>query len=204
VTERRVGGEPTQVPRVQTATPAAETFATGDARARLAAVYEAHADFVVRVARQLGAPAAELEDVVHDVFLVLHRRLDDYHPELGSMRGWLCGICRNVVHHRLRGSSRAEQRLRLLPEPAPRPGPDETLAEAQALAAVQGFLDGLEEGRRMVFALIDIEGLRAPEVAQALGLNLNTVYSRLRLARQQFEVYIQRLRAGPGGSDGRA
>ena len=100
--------------------------------------------------------------------------------------------------------SRSEQRLRLLPEPAPRPGPDDSLAQAQALAAVQEFLDGLEEGRRMVFALIDIEGLRAPEVAQALGLNLNTVYSRLRLARAQFEAYIQRLQAGPGGSDGRA
>ncbi len=176
----------------------------GDPRAQLAALYAEHADFVVRVARQLGAPASELEDLVHDVFLVVQRRLGEYHAERGSMRAWLYGICRNLVLHHHRGRTRAESRLRLLPGPAPRPGPDEDVATAQALAAVQGFLDGLDEGRRMVFGLIDIEGMRAPEVAQALGLNLNTVYSRLRLARGQFERYIERLQRGPGGTDGSA
>lgn len=174
----------------------------GDARAQIAAHYEAHADFVVRVARQLGAPSAELEDVVHDVFLVLYRRLDEYRPDRGSMRGWLYGICRNVVYHHLRARTRAEQRLRRIPEPEPRPAPDDELARTHALAVVQGFLDRLGEDRRMVFALIDIEGMPAPEVAQALGVNLNTVYSRLRLARQQFETYLRRLPRGIGATHG--
>lgn len=172
-----------------------------DARARLADLYAEHADFIARVARQLGAPPAELGDIVHDVFLVLQRRLDEYHPERGSMRSWLYGICRNVVLHHLRGRTRAEHRLRLLPEPGPRPDPDDDLTRARAITAVQTFLDRLDEGRRMVFALIDIEGLSAPEVATALGLNLNTVYSRLRVARAQFEAYIQRLQREPGGID---
>ena len=173
-----------------------------DARAQMALLYAKHADFVVRVARQFGAPAGELEDIVHDVFLVVHRRLDEYRSERGTMRAWLYGICRNVVYHHLRSRTRAEQRLQRLPVPEPRPGPDDELARSHALAAVQGFLDGLDEGRRMVFALIDIEGMPAPEVAQALGLNLNTVYSRLRLARQQFEAYIRRLPRAIGATHG--
>jgi RNA polymerase sigma-70 factor (ECF subfamily) len=179
-------------------------LAGGDvgARTRLAAVYAAHADFVVRVARQLGAPAAELEDVVHDVFLVVHRRLDEFRPERGSLRAWLYGICRNTVYHHLRGRTRAEQRLQRLPDPEPRPGPDDELAQQAARALVQGFLDGLEEARRMVFALIEIEGMSAPEVAQALGVNVNTVYSRLRLARAQFEDHIRRAQRGSGGHHG--
>ncbi len=173
-----------------------------DARARIAAVYAEHADFVVRVARQLGAPAAELEDVVHDVFIVVHRRLADHRPERGSLRAWLFGICRNTVYHHLRGRTRAEQRLLRLPEPAPRPGLDDELARARALAEVDEFLAQLDEGRRLVFALIDIEGMAAPEVAQALDLNLNTVYSRLRLARRQFETHLHRLHGGTGATHG--
>ena len=174
----------------------------GDASAQLAALYQAHADFAVRVARQLGAPEAELEDVVHDVFLVVHRRRAEFQADRGSMRAWLYGICRNVVYHHSRGRTRAELRLQRLPEPEPRPGPDDELARARARAVVQEFLDGLDEGRRMVFALIEIEGMPAPEVAQALGVNLNTVYSRLRLARQQFETYIRRLSRGIGANHG--
>jgi len=179
-----------------------EPSPAGAARAQLADLYARHADFVVRVARQLGAPAAELEDVVHDVFLVVHRRHAEFDPQRGSLRAWLYGICRNVVFHQIRGRARAEQRLQRLPVPVAGPGPDELLAQARAMATVQQFLEGLDEGRRLVFALIDIEGLSAPEVAQAMNLNLNTVYSRLRLARKQFETHLRRLHSGIGANHG--
>lgn len=175
-----------------------------DRRTRLAALYEAHADFIVRVARQLGAPAEQAEDIVHDVFLVVHRRLSDYDEGRGSMRAWLYGIARNVVHHRLRSATRGDRRLRLLPDPEPPPGPDERLARARAGEVVETFLAGVDEDRRMVFALIEIEGMSAPEVAQALAVNLNTVYSRLRLVRQQFNQYIRRLHGERGVRDGGA
>lgn len=192
--------------RREPADPGAEPGAAdADARrVQIAALYATHADFVVRIARQLGAPAGEVEDVVHEVFLVLHRRLADYSDARGSMRGWLYGITRNVVHGHRRSATRSEQRLRLLPDPEPRPGPDDHLAQARAGAAVDAFLAGLDEDRRMVFALIDIEGLSAPEVAGALGVNINTIYSRLRLARQQFNEYVRRLHGERRAPDGRA
>jgi RNA polymerase sigma factor (sigma-70 family) len=175
-----------------------------DPRARVAAIYHEHADFVVRIARQLGAPAAQLEDIVHDVFLVLHRRLADYDDSRASIRAWLYGITRNVVYHQLRSDTRSERRLRLLPEPAPARPLDDTLARARASAAIDAFLAGLDEDRRMVFALIDIEGMSAPEVAHALTVNINTVYSRLRLARQQFTQFIRHLHGERSDSHGRA
>jgi RNA polymerase sigma-70 factor (ECF subfamily) len=49
------------------------------------------------------------------------------------------------------------------------------------------FFDELDESQRMVFYLADVEGLTAPEIAQALGVKLNTVYGRLRIARLRFE-----------------
>lgn len=173
--------------------PAPPGTAPADPRARVAALYQEHADFVVRIARQLGAPAAQVEDLVHDVFLVAHRRLGDYDDTRASPRAWLYGITRNLVYHRARSAGRSERRLRSLPEPLPARGPDEDLARAEAGAAIDTFLAGLDEDRRMVFALIDIEGLSAPEVAHALAVNLNTIYSRLRLARRQFNQFIRRL-----------
>jgi RNA polymerase sigma-70 factor (ECF subfamily) len=47
------------------------------------------------------------------------------------------------------------------------------------------ILDQLPEGQRSVFRLSDLEGMSAPEIAERLGLNLNTVYSRLRAARRE-------------------
>ena len=184
--------------------PAVSGSSPADARARIAALYHEHADFVVRISRQLGAPAAQVEDIVHDVFLVLHRRLADHDESRGSMRAWIYGITRNVVYHQLRSDTRSERRLRLLPEPPPRRGPDDDLARAQASAAIDSFLAGLDEDRRMVFSLIDIEGMSAPEVAAALAVNINTIYSRLRLARQQFNHYIRDLHAERSDSHGPA
>jgi RNA polymerase sigma-70 factor (ECF subfamily) len=54
------------------------------------------------------------------------------------------------------------------------------------------LLDGLDEAKREVFVLAELEELSAPEIAQALGINLNTVYSRLRAARQTVEAAAAR------------
>ena len=152
----------------------------------VASVYREHANFVVRIARQLGVKGAAAEDIVHDVFLVVHRRLPDYDGR-GSIRSWLYGITRRVVMHHHRGTVRAERRNRRGPTPVPAPSPEEDIARTQAARFVQEFLQTLDEPQRMVFVLADIEGMSAPEISDALGVKTNTVYSRLRLARRRFE-----------------
>jgi RNA polymerase sigma-70 factor (ECF subfamily) len=62
------------------------------------------------------------------------------------------------------------------------------MSRAQAAATVMAILDTIDEDKRIVFALVELEQLSVPEVAKMLDLNLNTTYSRLRLARAAFEV----------------
>lgn len=152
----------------------------------LDAIYRDHADFVVRIARRLGAPPAHEEDVLHDVFLVVHRRLADLRAD-ASVRSWLFGITKRVVLHRIRGADRAARREQHAPRPRAVLGPDEDLALRQAAATAEACLAELPPEQRIVLVLADLEEMSAPEIATALGVGINTVYSRLRLARKRFE-----------------
>jgi RNA polymerase sigma-70 factor (ECF subfamily) len=151
-------------------------------------VYREHADFVYRIACQLGIDAPHVEDVVHDVFLVVHRRLHEYDGR--SMRSWLYGITRRVVLHHRRGRQRAQKRTQLAPVPGSAPDPEERTAVQEAVAIVESFVATLDEDQRAVFVLVELEGTPMPEIAEALGVNLNTLYSRLRLARRRFEQHL--------------
>lgn len=154
-------------------------------------VYRAHAGFVWRVLRRFGVAEAALEDVVHDVFLVVHRRLHEYDGR-AALTTWLFGIARGVAANYRRGSARAERRLAVAPPPGTVPDPETRAAHEQAAAFVRGFLEELDEERRLLFALADIEGMKVPEIAEAMGLNLNTAYSRLRATREQFQRALAR------------
>ena len=152
-------------------------------------VYAAHVAFVWRVLRTFGLSEAQLEDAVQDVFLVVHRRLPEWEGR-AAMTTWLFAIARRVAaaHRRRASGARTEA---LVDEPA---GGDDTFAamsRAQAAATVFGILQQLDEDKRIVFALVELEQLSVPEVARMLDLNLNTAYSRLRLARHAFELAVR-------------
>lgn len=167
----------------------------------LAEIYRAHADFVRRIAGHLGVHEAMRDDVVHDVFLVAHRRLPEFDVERGSLRSWLYGITRRVVMHRLRDDGRRARRLCAVPRPEDPSGPDEVVAQRRAAAMIEAFLASLSDERRLVFLLSDIEGMSVVEVARALECNLNTVYGRLRMARLAFATWLDQIEAGPRGDD---
>jgi RNA polymerase sigma-70 factor (ECF subfamily) len=57
---------------------------------------------------------------------------------------------------------------------------------------VYQLLDSLDDDRRAVFVLVHFEQMPAPEIAQTLGIPINTVYSRLRLARRDFDAALRR------------
>lgn len=154
----------------------------------LAALYAAHHEFVWRVLANLGVPPSGLEDAVQDVFLVLHRRSGEF-EDRGIVRGLLFGIARRVARQHRRVAARPE-RLAAVPPPADPPAPDEALARRQAAALVESFLAELDEDKRVVFVMADVEGMPMPEIAALLGIKLNTAYSRLRLARHRFQLAI--------------
>ena len=174
--------------------PASPTTAavSSDAPLTFEALYRREFAFVWRSVRGFGVAAEAVDDVVQEVFVVVHRRLPSFDPTQGAVRGWIYGIAR-LASSRHRRTARRKDPRRLAPPPPPGPTqPDDVLARNQAANLVQLFLDNLDERYREVFFLHDVEGLSAPEIVRLLNLKLGTVYSRLRRAREQFQKYVHR------------
>jgi RNA polymerase sigma-70 factor (ECF subfamily) len=162
------------------------------------ALYESHFDYLWHTARRLGVPPRHLDDVVHDIFVVVYRRLPDYDPER-PIKPWLFGIAyRTVSDFRRRAGNRNE----LLQEPThPPQAPADAhhaLEAKEARSLVERALERLEPDRRAVFVAHEIEEIPVPQIADALGIPVNTAYSRLRLAREQFTAAVRRV--GSGGT----
>jgi RNA polymerase sigma-70 factor, ECF subfamily len=158
---------------------------------RFVDVFHTHADFVWRALRRLGLSPADAEDALQEVFLVVHRRLDHY-EERGAMRAWLFAISRQVVSHYRRGAQRSERKQQALArEEARQDDPHDAFVRGESVAMVRALLSELSEPQAMVFWLAEIEEMTMPEVAAALGINLNTAYGRLRLARKRFEEMLR-------------
>jgi RNA polymerase sigma-70 factor (ECF subfamily) len=182
--------------------PAAAALVPGPAaNASFAEIYDATFAFAWRTARRLGTPEANLDDVVQEIFLVAHRRQHEFEGR-SSIKTWIYGIVFNVVRahrrelaakhpHALHDEGRADPDL--VVDAAD--GPDERTAKREAARVVDRFLQGLDDERREVFVLVELEQMSAPEIAALLGIPLNTVYSRLRLARLEFSKAVARHRA---------
>jgi len=148
-------------------------------------VYGNHAAFVWRVLRGMGVAEPLAEDAMQDVFMVVHRRLAEF-DGLGSIKTWLFQIAFRTAcayRRKLRRAGdhepfddRMESRTR---------NPAEEVERRETLSLIARLLDGLDDDKRAVLVLADIEEMTAPEIAVVTGTPLNTVYSRLRRARTE-------------------
>lgn len=189
-----VAADPSDLDRVSTAPARGESSAF--VRPTFEQVYAEHFDFVWRCVRRLGVAPASSDDAVQDVFLVVHRRLADFEGR-SSVRTWLFGIARRVVRdHRPRAREREldDGQLAALAESADR-APDERAARNEAARLLNALLQRLDEDKREAFILSELEQISVPDIADEIGVNLNTVYSRVRAARKELEEGLARLRA---------
>jgi len=154
---------------------------------RFAELYRAHYTAVCDWIRALGTPPPYNEDVAQDVFLVVHRRMADFIPGR-SFRAWLFGIARRVNRDHSRGRRRTEARERTVLAPVPLPPAEDAVAHDEALSFMHDFVDGLDSEKRIVFVLSDIDDMSTPEIAEALGVPVKLVRSRLRTARERFKA----------------
>lgn len=169
----------------------------------IVAAYREHFKYIFALVGRLGVPAAGVEDAVQEVFLVLHRRREEFRGE-SSVRTWLHGIAVHVARRQRDAVRRRAAKLHEIAEPPPPSPPDAELDRRQALRRLDRLLDTLVDEQREVFVLAEVAGCSAPEIAEALGLNINTVYSRLRLARGRLQRALESLRAEEGARHGAA
>jgi len=172
------------------------------------ALYESHFGFVWRNLRRLGVPESSAEDAAQDVFLTVHRRYSSYDARWSRVETWLYGILIRVASDHRRARRRRRRRFDssvdlqavLERSDSQEASPDEVVARHEARALLESALDALADKKRAVLVMVDIEQLSVPEAAEALGVNVNTAYWRLRAARKEFDRALLRLR---GGSDQR-
>lgn len=169
-----------------------------------AVIYRQYFDFVWSSARRLGVTPEAVDDVVQEIFIVVHRRLYTLQkPE--SLRSWIYGIVRRVVSAHRRARRSRETSGGSFPPPgraleqAP-PTPFDLTLKANERKRLFELIAELDSIKREVFMLVELEGMTVPEVAESLEIPLNTAYSRLRSARQAFEETLARDEARSRGS----
>jgi RNA polymerase sigma-70 factor (ECF subfamily) len=160
------------------------------------AFFDRHVGFVWRAARACGVPDADVEDVVQETFVIASGKLGEVALDAdGAARAWLYTICANLARNRRK---RAEHRLRratpveeLTSLAAREATPDAETERRQARTRLEALVARLDEDKRAVLVLYELEGLPMKDVAAAVGCPLKTAYSRLRLAREQLERWLE-------------
>lgn len=147
----------------------------------LAAFYVSHFDLVWRLLVRFGAPAEELEDLTQDVFAIAHRKLPTFRGD-SSVVTWLFSVCRKVAAGARRRARVRRVVLELFGLEAransiqPQPGVRHDL---------ERLLAKLPEVQRLTLLLYEVDGMSAAEIATLFGCPDATVWSRLRLAREE-------------------
>lgn len=154
-------------------------------------VYDQHFRFVWRVLRTFDLPASTVDDAAQEVFVVVHRRLGEFEGR-SDIRTWLFRVAKWVVT-RERRRVRSKPVHELIDEAIPDGAHDpfEVTARSEAVRTLERILERMDPEKRMAFLLMDVEEMKANEVAELLEINANTVYSRLRLAREQFNRLLE-------------
>jgi RNA polymerase sigma-70 factor, ECF subfamily len=168
--------------------------------------YREHVRFVWRTARRLGVHPAAIEDAVQEVFVVVHRRLSDFESR-SSPKTWLFGVVRRVAaDHRRRirrrpGDVASSQAGSLDDLEEGHVGPEQSAERAERVNLLHRILAGMDDAKLEVFILAELEQMSASEVAEALDGNPNTIKSRIRAARHEFEQALSSYESLPARSE---
>jgi RNA polymerase sigma-70 factor (ECF subfamily) len=178
---------------------------TAKVRLTFAQIYDATFPFVWRTVRRLGVDESAVDDVTQDVFVTVYRRLDDFEMRCAP-KTWVFGIALGIVRNYRRGRRRKDAAVPLATHIASAElvadggaDPMEQASRAEAGRMVHQLLEQLDEEKAVVFVMAELEGMTVPEIAELVGVNVNTVYSRLRAARKEFDQALSRMRAAQTG-----
>jgi len=162
------------------------------------AAFQQEFEYVCRTLRRLGVRPADIEDMAHEVYLVLYRRWGEY-DQTRSLRPWLFALVLGVATAQRRRHARefsgTDAQLEV-EDPAPQP--EQAVQVRQTRALVVRALDQIPLKRRAVLVMHEIDQVPIREVASALRIPVFTAYSRLRKAKVEFRVAAEALRKNGG------
>jgi RNA polymerase sigma-70 factor (ECF subfamily) len=173
----------------------------GKRRIDAASLFKAHASYVAAFLFRLGAPRAEVDDLVQEVFMVAHRN-GGYLEGPAKPTTWLAEIAIRVATTMRRKRSRwaklegGEPGRRVSDRPVE--GPELEVQNRRALLRVQVALETLGADKRVVLVLFEMEGESCDAIAAAVGVPIGTVYSRLHAARREFKAALEHATAEGG------
>lgn len=163
---------------------------------RFRVMFEREFSYVWRSLRRLGVAEADCDDVANEVFVRVHERFEQY-DSTRPLRPWLFAFCarlaadyRKLARHRWESALESDSKVGIATD-----GPEEVALRHETRSLVLDALDALDDERRQVFVLHEIEERPIPEVAEMLSINLATAYTRLRAARQTFTEAARRIQA---------
>jgi len=165
----------------------AESSPTSPVRTDAETLFRMHGRFVAALLSRLGVRGSEVDDLVQEVFIVVHRQ-GGYVSGPARATTWLAQIAVRVAM----AARRRGRRTALLADPEQAEGvstsmtPHEDLLHTRAVQSVQAALDALDMDRRAIFVLYEMQGESCEAIAEAFGIPVGTVYSRLHTARDEF------------------
>ncbi len=163
-------------------------------------VYTETSEFVERAARRLGVADNDVEDVAQDVFVHVYRHLPAFEGRC-ALKTWVFGFVVSAVRNYRRKKRRRSDRDSLFElswqatQCAPMCDPYELTACSQAESILKRVAHEIGEDKAAVVVLSEIEGRSMHEISTLLGVNVNTLYSRRRTGRLEFEEALARLLA---------
>lgn len=157
-------------------------------------MYREQLPFVWRSLGSLGISEDQREDLAHEVFIVVYRRLGDLDGRC-QLRTWIYGIVRRVAANARRTKARADRKVLAFERAAlvaRKNGSDvdRGVAQSEAAMIVERFLETLDDAARELFTLSEIEECSGREISEMTGVNTNTVHARLRKLRSRFHDFV--------------
>ena len=165
-------------------------------RSLFRSIFDANAGYVAASLGRLGIAAGDRDDLVSEIFVRVHKELATYDADR-PIRPWLFAFAARVAsEHRRLARHRREVIGEVADVPSAAPAADRLLEDGDAKRLVNVALEALDEDKRAVFVLHDLDETPVPEIARALGIAEGTAYSRLRAARAEFTAAVRRAQLG--------
>jgi RNA polymerase sigma-70 factor (ECF subfamily) len=172
------------------------SLAVAGGRAReldLRRLYLEQGAFLWRSLERLGVRESDLEDVMQEVLMVVHRRASSFDSRRSKITTWLFGICLRVARgHRRRAYFRREKLHETVFDRAHERTPETDLEQRDLERKLKLILDQMSLEKRATFVLFELEGLPCEQIAELMGVPLGTVHSRIHSARAQFKAALNK------------